>query len=131
MSLYHACLKYGNYFCLLSKEYPSEGTKEHEVTDMFSPTRTTGMGLSYANGIALAARMDDLKFNVYVLLGDGELQEGQVWEAAMTSSHYGLDNVCVVIDRNRFQSQGEKVRNIQRYILGRFLQLGERGFSQL
>ena len=78
-----------------------------------APTGSLGMGLSYANGIALAARMDGLRFNVYVLLGDGELQEGQVWEAAMTSSHYGLGNVCVVIDRNRFQSQGEVERSMK------------------
>ena len=77
-----------------------------------APTGSLGMGLSYANGIALAARMDGLKFNVYVLMGDGELQEGQVWEAAMTSSHYGLGNVCVVVDRNRFQSQGEVERSM-------------------
>lgn len=77
-----------------------------------APTGSLGMGLSYANGIALAARMDGLRFNVYVLMGDGELQEGQVWEAAMTSSHYGLGNICVVIDRNRFQSQGEVERSM-------------------
>ncbi len=77
-----------------------------------APTGSLGMGLSYANGIALAARLDGLKFNVYVLMGDGELQEGQVWEAAMTSAHYGLGNVCVVVDRNRFQSQGEVERSM-------------------
>jgi len=72
-----------------------------------SPTGSLGMGLSFANGLALAARLDDLKFNIYILLGDGELQEGQVWEAAMTSSHYQLANICTIIDRNRFQAQGE------------------------
>ena len=72
-----------------------------------APTGSLGQGLSYANGIALGARLDDLKFNIYVVLGDGELQEGQVWEAAMTASHYGLTNVCVIIDRNQFQSQGK------------------------
>ena len=70
-------------------------------------TGSLGQGLSFANGIALAARMDNLKFNIYVLLGDGELQEGQIWEAAMTTSHYNLNNICVIIDRNRYQSQGE------------------------
>ncbi len=72
-----------------------------------APTGSLGMGLSYANGIALAARLSSLKFNIYLLIGDGELQEGQVWEAAMTSSHYKLTNICAIIDRNRFQSQGE------------------------
>lgn len=72
-----------------------------------APTGSLGMGLSYANGIALAARMDRLEFDTYVLLGDGEMQEGQVWEAAMTTAHHGLTRVCAVVDRNRFQSQGE------------------------
>lgn len=71
-----------------------------------APTGSLGQGLSFANGIALAARADKLDFDVFVLMGDGELQEGQVWEAAMTTSHYKLDHVCVIIDRNRFQSQG-------------------------
>jgi len=72
-----------------------------------APTGSLGQGLSFANGIALAARMDRLCFNIYVILGDGEIQEGQIWEAAMTSSHYGLNNICVLIDRNKYQSQGE------------------------
>jgi transketolase len=72
-----------------------------------APTGSLGMGLSYANGIALAARLDGTSFNIFLLLGDGELQEGQVWEAAMTTSHYNLNNICAVVDRNRFQSQGE------------------------
>jgi len=72
-----------------------------------APTGSLGQGLSFANGIALAGNLDGLDFNVYVLLGDGELQEGQVWEAAMTTSHYGLSNICAIVDKNRFQSQGE------------------------
>lgn len=69
-------------------------------------TGSLGQGLSVANGMALAARQDNLTFNIYVLVGDGELQEGQLWEAAMTSSHYGLSNVCLIVDRNKFESQG-------------------------
>ena len=65
-----------------------------------------GQGLSIANGIALGARMDKKDYRVYCLLGDGELDEGQVWEAAMTASHYKLDNLCALIDRNRFQIDG-------------------------
>jgi len=72
-----------------------------------APTGSLGQGLSYANGIALAARLDGLRFNIFLILGDGELQEGQIWEAAMTTSHYRLTNVCVIVDRNKFQSQGE------------------------
>ncbi len=65
-----------------------------------------GQGLSIANGMALAARLDGRDYRVYVLLGDGEIQEGQVWEAAMTSAHRRLDNVCAVVDNNGLQIDG-------------------------
>jgi len=65
-----------------------------------------GQGLSIANGMAMSLRMDKIDTHVYCLMGDGETNEGQVWEAAMTASHYKLDNVCVLIDRNRFQIDG-------------------------
>ena len=65
-----------------------------------------GQGLSIANGMALAVRLDARDCRVYVLLGDGELQEGQVWEAAMTSAHRKLDNLCAVIDNNGLQIDG-------------------------
>jgi len=71
-----------------------------------APTGSLGQGLSYSNGIAIAAKLDGLNFKVYVVLGDGELHEGQIWEAAMTSSHYKLDNIVSVVDRNLYQSQG-------------------------
>ncbi len=71
-----------------------------------APTGSLGQGLSYANGIALAAKEDKINMNIFVMIGDGELQEGQVWEAAMTTSSHKLTNVCVIIDRNKFQSQG-------------------------
>jgi transketolase len=71
-----------------------------------APTGSLGQGLSYANGVALAGQLDGRSCRIFVLLGDGELQEGQVWEAAMTTSHYGLTNVCVLVDRNEYQSQG-------------------------
>ena len=65
-----------------------------------------GQGLSIANGMAIAARMDKLDIRVYCLMGDGETNEGQVWEAAMTASHYKLDNVCAIIDFNKLQIDG-------------------------
>ncbi|MDA8212893.1 MAG: transketolase [Clostridia bacterium] len=65
-----------------------------------------GQGLSIANGVALAARLKGTEQRAYVLLGDGEIQEGQVWEAAMTSAHYKLDNVCAIVDYNRLQLDG-------------------------
>ena len=65
-----------------------------------------GHGLSVAVGMALAAKMNGSGSRVYVVMGDGELAEGQVWEAAMAASHYHLDNLCAVIDRNRLQISG-------------------------
>lgn len=69
-------------------------------------TGSLGQGLSIANGIAMGLRMDGLGSRVYCLLGDGELQEGQVWEAAMTAAHYRLDNLCAIIDNNGLQIDG-------------------------
>ncbi|MFH0832238.1 MAG: transketolase [Candidatus Aenigmatarchaeota archaeon] len=65
-----------------------------------------GQGLSVANGIALSARIDKKDYNVYILLGDGELQEGQIWEAAMTSSQYKINNLTAIVDRNGLQIDG-------------------------
>jgi transketolase len=78
-------------------------------------TGSLGQGLSVANGIALAHKTDKAPNRVYALLGDGELQEGQVWEAAMTSAHYKLDNLCALIDSNGLQIDGPtaKVMNVE------------------
>jgi len=65
-----------------------------------------GQGLSIANGMALAARLDGRAYRVYVLLGDGEIQEGQIWEAAMTSAHHKIDTVCAIVDNNGLQIDG-------------------------
>ena len=65
-----------------------------------------GQGLSVANGIAIAGKLDKKDYRVYVVLGDGEIQEGQVWEAAMTSNKYKLDNLCVIVDNNNLQIDG-------------------------
>ncbi|MBN1978577.1 MAG: transketolase [Anaerolineae bacterium] len=70
-------------------------------------TGALGEGLSYANGMALAARIRGLSYNVYCLLGDGELQEGQVWEAAMTSARHCLCNLVAIIDRNGLKAMDE------------------------
>jgi transketolase len=67
-------------------------------------TGSLGQGLSIANGIALAGRLDGKSYRVYALTGDGECDEGQVWEAAMTAAHLGLSNVTAIIDRNGVQS---------------------------
>ncbi len=69
-------------------------------------TGSLGMGLSAANGLALAGRLRGAPYRVYVLLGDGECQEGQVWEAAMTAGQYNLDSVTAIVDRNGLQAMG-------------------------
>jgi transketolase len=69
-------------------------------------TGSLGQGLSIANGIALGLKIDGTGQRVYCLLGDGETQEGQVWEAAMSASHYKLDNLCAIIDNNGLQIDG-------------------------
>lgn len=69
-------------------------------------TGSLGQGLSIAHGMALALRDHVAKPRVYALLGDGELQEGQVWEAAMSASHYRSANVCAIVDVNRLQIDG-------------------------
>jgi transketolase len=65
-----------------------------------------GQGLSVALGMSLAAKIDKMDYHVYVLLGDGEIQEGNIWEAAMAASHYKCDNLCAILDYNGFQIDG-------------------------
>jgi transketolase len=74
-----------------------------------------GQGLSMANGIAMADRLDKRARRIYCLMGDGEIQEGQVWEAAMTADHHKLDSVCAIIDANQLQQNGpvKGIKNIE------------------
>lgn len=65
-----------------------------------------GHGLPVCVGMALAGRMDGRSYRVYTVMGDGELAEGSVWEGAMAAGHYGLDNLCAVVDRNHLQISG-------------------------
>jgi len=65
-----------------------------------------GQGLSFATGVALAGRLNSQEYKVYVLLGDGECDEGQVWEAAMAAAHYKLDNLVAIVDNNGLQIDG-------------------------
>lgn len=78
-------------------------------------TGSLGQGLSVANGMALGLRLDSNPARVYCIMGDGEIQEGQVWEAAMTAAHYKIDNLCAVVDSNELQIDGpvEEVMGIQ------------------
>ncbi|WP_278503501.1 transketolase [Mitsuokella multacida] len=73
-----------------------------------------GQGLSVANGIAMAFRKKQKKQRVYCLMGDGELQEGQIWEAAMTAPQHKLDNVCAIVDYNHVQLDGtiEEIKDL-------------------
>ena len=88
-------------------------------------TGSLGQGLSQANGLALAARLDKKSTRVYVMLGDGETDEGQVWEAAMTSAHYKIDNLCAILDNNGLQIDGpnKEVMNIEP-IVGKWRSFG-------
>lgn len=69
-------------------------------------TGSLGQGLSLATGIALSARMDDNNFKTYAIMGDGELQEGQIWEAAMYAGNQKLNNLCAFVDFNNLQIDG-------------------------
>ena len=73
-------------------------------------TGSLGQGLSMANGMALGLKLDGKENRVYAVLGDGELQEGQVWEAAMAAAHFKSDNLCALIDANGLQIDGEVAR---------------------
>ena len=77
-------------------------------------TGSLGQGLSVANGMALASKLNHEGVRVYCVCGDGEIQEGQIWEAAMTSSHRKLDNLCLIVDNNNLQIDGnvDTVKNI-------------------
>lgn len=78
-------------------------------------TGSLGQGLSVANGMALAGRLDGRDYYVYCIMGDGELQEGQVWEAAMSAAHYRLDHIIAFVDHNGLQIDGpnSQVMNVE------------------
>lgn len=79
----------------------------NKVQGVDMTTGSLGQGLSVANGMAMASKLNQDGFRVYCILGDGEIEEGQVWEAAMTSAQYGLDNLCVIVDNNNLQIDGK------------------------
>ena len=78
-------------------------------------TGSLGQGISAACGMALAAKVKGKDSRVYTLLGDGEIQEGQVWEACMFASHYKLDNLCVIVDNNGLQIDGDVAKVMSPY----------------
>ena len=78
----------------------------NKVPGVDMSTGSLGQGLSIANGIALVSKIDNLDYRVYCLLGDGEIEEGQIWEAAMCANKYKLDNLCAIVDYNHLQIDG-------------------------
>jgi transketolase len=94
---------------------PFIGHPTRKVNGIEQNTGALGHGLSVAVGMALAAKYDGRAYRVYVLLGDGELAEGSSWEASMTAAHYSLDNLIVIVDRNRLQITGstEEVNRLE------------------
>lgn len=120
--LLYACLVKSGYF---PKSYLEKLRKINEklqghpeygsVPGIEASTGSLGQGLSIANGIALAGKLDKEDYKVYCIIGDGESQEGQIWEAAMTAPHYKLDNVVGILDSNKLQIDGNvcNVKNIE------------------
>lgn len=78
----------------------------HKVPGIDMSTGSLGQGLSAAIGMAISAKRDKLKSRVYAILGDGECDEGQIWEASMTAAKYSLDNLVAIVDRNHLQNDG-------------------------
>ncbi len=91
--------------CQYQSHYIGHPTKK--VNGVEQNTGALGHGLPMATGMAIAARMDKKDYRVFTLLGDGELPEGSNWEAALTASHYKLDNLCAIIDKNGLQISGK------------------------
>jgi len=77
-----------------------------------------GMGLSFGIGKALAAKLDDKKYRIFVIAGDGECNEGEIWEAAAAAKQYKLDNLILIIDRNKFQLDGATVEIMDINLVG-------------
>lgn len=86
----------------------------NKVKGVDMSTGSLGQGLSVANGIALGSKLNSAGIRVYCIAGDGEIEEGQIWEAAMAAAHYKLDNLCLIVDNNNLQIDGKvnEVMNI-------------------
>jgi transketolase len=90
-------------------ESPLIGHPTNKMPGIEMNTGSLGHGLSISTGVALASKLDNKNNSVYTLLGDGELAEGSSWEAAMAASHYKLNNLIAIIDRNQLQITGKTV----------------------
>ena len=90
--------------CKYKSHYIGHPTRK--VKGIEQNTGALGHGLPISVGTAIAGKLDDKSYRVFTLLGDGELPEGSNWEAALTAAHYGLDNLCAIIDNNKLQITG-------------------------
>lgn len=92
-----------------------QGHPDRRVPGIEVASGSLGQGLSVSLGMALAGKIDKQDFRVYCLMGDGEIQEGNIWEAAMAAAHYKLDNLCGIVDYNGFQIDGrtEEIMNLE------------------
>jgi len=84
-----------------------QGHPDRKTPGVDAASGSLGQGLSVALGMSLAGRIDKKNYRVYALLGDGEIQEGNIWEAAMATSHFKCDNICAILDYNGFQIDGK------------------------
>jgi len=84
-----------------------QGHSDRRTPGVNVASGSLGQGLSVALGMSLAAKIDKKDYRTYVLLGDGEIQEGNIWEAAMAASHYKCDNLCAILDYNHYQIDGK------------------------
>lgn len=83
-----------------------QGHPDRNIPGIEVASGSLGQGLSVASGMSLAGKIDKQDYRVYCLMGDGELQEGNIWEAAMSAAHFKLDNLCGIVDYNHFQIDG-------------------------
>lgn len=112
-SALYACLANRGYFPVedlktfrKTNSYLQGHPDKNKVPGVDMTTGSLGQGLSAANGMAIAGKMDKKDYRVYCILGDGEIEEGQIWEAAMAANKYKLDNLCVIVDNNNLQIDG-------------------------
>ncbi len=84
-----------------------QGHPDRRTPGIESASGSLGQGLSIALGMSLAAKIDHADYRIYVLMGDGEIQEGNIWEAAMAGAHFKSDNICAILDYNGFQIDGK------------------------
>jgi transketolase len=114
----YASLAHAGYFAVeellslrkLGSRLQGHPGRDHGLPGLELSAGSLGQGLSVATGMALSAKMDKASWRVYCVMGDGELQEGSVWEAAMAAVHHRLDNLTAIVDRNGLQIDGSNAK---------------------